>query len=137
MSTRCNIAIKLRKEDCGKCFETPWGGIARVPKNAVYLYVYCHNDGYPEGVGSDLKGMFVGNGATYKDALEYILKGDRTTSDMSYWEWRQEKDCEPRAAFTEDEMCQQVYLYIIHEEDTINEVTGEPNLGVKTIYCGI
>lgn len=111
MSTRSNIAILLRPEDRNKNFETPWG--QKVNANGKkFLYVYCHNDGYPEGVGADLHNMF--DDGDYEEALDYILMGDRSTTDLSYWGWRREK-CEPRAADTEEEMYQEDYLYIIED----------------------
>ncbi len=111
MSTRSNIAILLRPEDRNKNFETPWGQTVNA-NGKKFLYVYCHNDGYPEGVGADLHNMF--DDGDYDEALEYILMGDRSTTDLSYWGWRREK-CEPYAADTEEEMYHEDYLYIIEE----------------------
>ena len=111
MSTRSNIAILLRPEDRNKNFETPWGQTVNA-NGKKFLYVYCHNDGYPEGVGADLHNMF--DDGDYDEALEYILMGDRSTTDLSYWGWRREK-CAPDAADTEEEMYQEDYLYIIEE----------------------
>ena len=114
MSTRSNIAILLREEDRNKTFTTPMG--TKVNANGkAYLYVYCHNDGYPSGVGRDLEDMF--EGADYEDALEYILKGDRSTTDLSYWEWRRESNVDPAASDNEDDMYQNDYLYILEEKD--------------------
>ena len=81
-------------------------------KNEPDVHIYHHCDGYPEGVGADLEDMF--NGGDYKEALDYIMKGDRSTTDLSYWDWRKEK-CAPRAADTEKDMYQEDYLYIIEE----------------------
>ena len=118
MSTRSNIAILLRPEDRNKDFKTPWGQVVNA-NGKKYLYVYCHNDGYPEGVGADLINMF--DGDKYEKALRYILKGDRSTTDLSYWEWRKEQ-CAPRAADTEEEMYQNDYLYVIEEVDGTMQV---------------
>ena len=118
MSTRSNIAILLRPEDRNKDFKTPWGQVVNA-NGKKYLYVYCHNDGYPEGVGADLITMF--DGDKYEKALKYILKGDRSTTDLSYWEWRKEQ-CAPRAADTEEEMYQNDYLYVIEEVDVTMQV---------------
>lgn len=118
MSTRSNIAILLRPEDRNKDFKTPWGQVVNA-NGKKYLYVYCHNDGYPEGVGADLINMF--DGDKYEKALKYILKGDRSTTDLSYWEWRKEQ-CAPRAADTEEEMYQNDYLYVIEEVDVTMQV---------------
>ncbi len=115
MSTRSNIAILLREEDRNRDFETPMGTTVNA-HGAKYLYVYCHNDGYPSGVGADLKDMFEGEDC-YEEALEYILAGDRSTTDLTYWEWRRETDVDPAASDDEDEMYQNDYLYIIEEVD--------------------
>lgn len=118
MSTRSNIAILLRPEDRNKDFKTPWGEVVNA-NGKKYLYVYCHNDGYPEGVGADLINMF--DGDKYEKALKYILMGDRSTTDLSYWDWRGEQ-CAPRAADTEEEMYQNDYLYVIEEVDVTMQV---------------
>lgn len=115
MSTRSNIAILLRPEDRNRNFTTPMGTTVNA-NGKKYLYVYCHNDGYPEGVGADLKRMFEGEDS-YEDALEYILAGDRSTTDLTYWEWRRESNVDPLACDVEDNMYQNDYLYIIEEVD--------------------
>ena len=115
MSTRSNIAIRLRPEDRLRNFTTPMGTIVN-PKGSAYLYVYCHNDGYPSGVGQDLKDMFEGE-ESYEAALEYILAGDRSTTDLTYWEWRRESNVDPAASDNEEDMYQNDYLYIIEEVD--------------------
>ena len=115
MSTRSNIAILLREEDRNRDFETPMGTTVNAGGKR-YLYVYCHNDGYPSGVGADLKDMFEGE-ESYEDALEYILAGDRSTTELTYWEWRRETDVDPAASDDEDDMYQNDYLYIIEEVD--------------------
>lgn len=113
MSTRSNIAILLRPEDRNKTFRTPWGRTVN-PNGEKFLMVYCHNDGYPEGVGADLESMF--EGGNYEDALEYILRGDRSTTDLSYYEWREEK-CPPRSYDKASDCYQEEYLYIMYEVD--------------------
>jgi hypothetical protein len=115
MSTRSNIAILLREEDRNRDFTTPMGTTVNAG-GKKYLYVYCHNDGYPEGVGADLKRMFEGE-ESYEDALEYILAGDRSTTELTYWEWRRETDVDPAASDNEEDMYQNDYLYIIEEVD--------------------
>jgi len=113
MSTRSNIAIKLRESDRNKNLKTVWGGRIN-PKGAQYLYVYCHNNGYPEGVGADLNRMF--NGESYKKALEYILKGDRSTTETSYLDWRGEK-CGPYTSNELSDCYENDYLYWMEEVD--------------------
>jgi hypothetical protein len=71
MATRCFIGVEL-------------------PEGKVKA-VYCHNDGYPEGVGADLLSM----GFTEPSEVEeFVNEGDRSTVDLSYKEWRNE-DCPP------------------------------------------
>ena len=114
MSTHSNIAILLRPEDRNRDFETPMGTTVNAG-GKKYLFVYCHNDGYPSGVGADLEDMF--DGGDYEEALDYILAGDRSTADLTYWDWRAETGTEPCAADDEDDMYQEDYLYIIEEVD--------------------
>lgn len=53
--------------------------------------VYCHNDGYVNGVGMDLLNL----GFSSSEEVEnFIDEGDRTTVGLSYKEWRNE-DCPP------------------------------------------
>ena len=113
MSTRSDIAIRLREADRNKTFKTPWGEEVK-PNGAAFLYVYCHNDGYPDGVGADLRRMF--DGGSYEEALEYILMGDRSTTELSYWGWRRE-ECAPAVANTEEDCDCEEYLYILEEGD--------------------
>lgn len=71
MATRSRIALEL--------------------EDGTVKSVYCHNDGYFDGVGNDLMKMFPDG--TEPIELEYFInEGDRTTVDMSYKEWRDE-DC--------------------------------------------
>ena len=111
MSTRSNIAILLRPEDRNKTLKTPWGQSVNA-NGKKFLVVYCHNDGYPEGVGADLDSSF--EGGRYEDALEYILRGDRSTTDLNYYEWRGE-ECPPRAYDNASDCYQEEYLYIMYE----------------------
>jgi hypothetical protein len=77
MATRSRIAV-----------ETTDNGGERVVKS-----VYCHSDGYVEGVGTDLMRTFP-NGTDPKEVEAYIEEGDRSTTDLSYKEWRGE-ECPP------------------------------------------
>jgi len=58
------------------------------------LSVYCHNDGYLEGVGRDLSRIFP-DGSDSRDVERFIKEGDRSTVGLSYKEWRDE-DCPPQ-----------------------------------------
>ena len=69
MATRSRIAIEL--------------------SDGTVKSVYCHNDGYFDGVGKELMKQFPEG--TEPIELEYFInEGDRTTVDMSYKEWRGE-----------------------------------------------
>jgi hypothetical protein len=74
MATRSRIAVELEK---GKV-----------------ISVYCHNDGYIGGVGADLMEKFP-NGTDSSVIAGFIKEGDRSTIDLSYKEWRNEK-CPPK-----------------------------------------
>lgn len=56
--------------------------------------VYCHNDGYPDGVGLNLMNKFP-NGTDSSEVQKFIEEGDRSTVHLSYKEWRDE-DCPPK-----------------------------------------
>ena len=69
MATRSRIAIEL--------------------SDGTVKSVYCHNDGYFDGVGKELMKQFPEG--TEPIELEYFInEGDRTTVHMSYNEWRNE-----------------------------------------------
>lgn len=70
MATRSRIAVELEE---GKA-----------------ISVYCHNDGYIDGVGEMLMRRFP-NGTDPSEVKAYVKEGDRSTVDLSYKEWRGEK----------------------------------------------
>lgn len=114
MSTRCNVAICLREDDRVKIFSCPWNPDLTVnPDGAKYLRIYIHNNGYPDGVGNDLIEMF--SDATYEDVLEYILEGDRSTTQTSYHDMRDEhwSQVKPYPMFVPE--VEQDYLYCLAE----------------------
>lgn len=71
MATRSRIAVEL--------------------SDGTVKSVYCHNDGYPEGVGHDLLNR---DFCSTREVEDFIDEGDRSTVDLSYDEWRGE-DCPP------------------------------------------
>ena len=86
MSTNSNIIVKVKKEDVGKILkfnanklempEIKWdkdikGFEEDVKITNEYIGIYCHWDGYLEGVGETLKNDF----NTYEKALNLILGG--------------------------------------------------------------
>jgi len=71
MATRSRIAVEL--------------------SDGTVKSVYCHYDGYPEGVGQDLLNLEF---SSTEEVEEFIDEGDRSTVELSYKEWRDE-DCPP------------------------------------------
>jgi hypothetical protein len=65
MSTRCNIFIKLKKEEQDYSEEYP------------YLCIYCHHDGYVSHMGRELTTNF----NSYDTALEMMRCGDTSSID--------------------------------------------------------
>lgn len=106
MSTRSMIFVKVNEEDFGKVmtcdinklpnpiidFNHPCVEYRIHPKpldKVLYLGIYCHFDGYPSGVGAELKTNF----NTYEKALNLILLGACSTiiTDIrTYHNWRNE-----------------------------------------------
>ena len=106
MSTRSVIIVKVRKEDIGKemkfneaMLPVPldnWdckdldGNVYRkeggknlckpVVINEQYLAIYCHWDGYPSGVGAELKEHFT----DYQKALNLVIGGSVSALDSRY-----------------------------------------------------
>lgn len=123
MATRSNIYLKLREEDRTKQHKSACG-LDVNPEGDQYLEVYCHFDGYPDGVGKVLKDMNM----TYEDALKYILEGDRSVACTggSYWKIRKE-DVPPAA--TDVFTLEQEYAYLLEETEP-----GKP-LKISCIDC--
>ena len=105
MATRSNIAIILRPEDRNRtlnvmdeCFngyrprmQCPYCRSAKPedlknifpncePNGNPVLQIYCHWDGYPEGVGEALHRGY----RTYEEALALVLGGDLSCLKESY-----------------------------------------------------
>lgn len=79
MSTRSNIAIILKEEDKARVFaklnkrlEESGDRFRYGMDNGNVLQIYCHYDGYLNGVGKELLNSF----NSYDEALKLILKGD-------------------------------------------------------------
>ena len=105
MATRSNIAIILRPEDRNRtlnvmdeCFngyrprmQCPYCRSAKPedlknifpncePNGNPVLQIYCHWDGYPDGVGASLQSSY----NSYEKALALILGGDVSVVDEKY-----------------------------------------------------
>jgi hypothetical protein len=63
-------------------------------KGGKVISVYCHHDGYITGVGLDLIKKFPLM-TDPKIVEAFIREGDRSSIDLSYKEWRDEK-CPPQ-----------------------------------------
>lgn len=91
MSTRSCIIIKVRESDLGKfkkfdpsllpvkmadwsCYHESEGKelSRKVKLTKPYIGIYCHSDGYPEGVGKVVKETF----PSYEQALNLAIGGD-------------------------------------------------------------
>lgn len=69
MSTRCNIYLKINDEDKNKSFTN---GDNLLILKGNYVGIYCHHDGYIDGVGHKLINFY----NTYEKALSLIVPGD-------------------------------------------------------------
>ena len=84
MSTRCNVAIKLRKEDLNKTLtivENETLHELKTDAGYSYMFIYIHHDGYLQGVGYGLLNEL---GTDYETVKNYIMEGDRTSFDEPY-----------------------------------------------------
>lgn len=107
MGSSANIALRLRDRDLESIFRSECGMRVRTA-GKKYLQVYVNNDGYPEGAGSDLllKNM------AYEQALAFILEGDRSTVEESYWALNHDH-CPPIAVTSPQR--EYSYLYVLEE----------------------
>ena len=106
MSTHCRIYVRIDKEDFGK---TLTADITKLPNplvennypclpikvhshpidDVLFLGIYCHFDGYPKGVGAELRNKF----NSYEKALNLVLLGSVSyiiNEIKSYHNWRNE-----------------------------------------------
>lgn len=85
-------------------------GIER--KDGTVKSVYCHNDGYPSGVGEWVRM----NLTEAEEIEEYLDKGDISTVELSYKEWRDE-DCPAKISHSVDEFLRinsgAEYMYLL------------------------
>lgn len=81
MSTRSTIVLQIPTDRNGKTYKYKGGGEhatpdTTIPSDAKYVEVYCHFDGYVEGVGKKLKDDY---SKGFDDAMERLVCG----GDMS------------------------------------------------------
>ena len=74
-------------------------------------YVYCHWDGYYNGLGADLYNRFT----DYDSVVELVEKGDMSYLEEPYTE-RGEKLNKPRIVDNPKLAYEQSYLYILDDE---------------------
>ena len=92
MSTRCNVAIKLRPEDLNKKLtfvENDKIHELFVDSGFSYMFIYIHHNGYLQGVGYGLLNEL---GTNYEKVKNYILQGDRTSFNEPYYECGEDWD---------------------------------------------
>ncbi len=70
MSTRSTISVKIPTEMIGKVYENIHGH--QVYLGGEYMVIYCHFDGYLDGVGEILQCYY----DSFEKAFELILGGD-------------------------------------------------------------
>ena len=110
MSTRSNIAIKLKEEDRHRDFIAPDNSVFN-PGGKAYLQIYCHFDGYPDGVGQDLLDAKF----TYEEALNFIMLGGHSTVEEAYIE-RGEKWQDNKPSCKDKPYCYEEYLYCFMDD---------------------
>ena len=117
MATRSNIAIILKEEDKERVFSELNEILEETENNFRYgvdngnvLQIYCHWDGYPEGVGQDLLKDF----NSYDKALELILEGDHSTPYEPYT-GRGEDWVSNRPDQRTEPICYEEYLYVFKD----------------------
>ena len=101
MSTRSRIGIEL-----------PSGQVRSI---------YVHYDGYPTGVGQDLKNFIKDffddhvaqlEGWTVGDLMEdFLMEGDRSAFNLTYKEWRDEDS--PALVTHKDDWGEEEYSYLV------------------------
>ena len=141
MSTRSNIAIILCPEDrnlslnvmdesfddyrpnmhCPNCRSQKEENMEDIfpdcePKGNAVLQIYCHWDGYPEGVGKALQSGY----NSYEKVLALILGGDLSSIEDSYscpyslGEGEDANDCAP--VVLQNPKLNEEYLYVFDYE---------------------
>ena len=102
MGTRSNIAYKENKT--GK-----------------YHFVYCHWDGYYEGVGQDLLNNF----DSYAKAKTLVQGGDMSTTTEPYTSLGEKyEDLKPRIVFNRNEIFQEEFAYVFEDDEWFGSDDG-------------
>lgn len=132
MSTRSCIIVRVKDEDLNKVKkfksnllpvdENNWDNYdqtrekdlcSRVTLNKPYIGIYCHSDGYLEGVGAVLKAKF----NDYETALNLVIGGDCSCVWFDYVRRYGTRDLEQWKFIspTKGESPQDVFEHIDHE----------------------
>ena len=148
MSTRSTIWLRIRPEDFGKVmiadieklpnpmeeFNYPCKEV-KIPDNpgggVLYMGIYCHSDGYPDGVGAELEEKFT----TYEQVLNLILLGQCSyiiDKICSYHNWRNENLYIYKTEYGKPE-CKYDYAYLF-EGDRWSHVNGIEHIIVMNDY---
>jgi hypothetical protein len=149
MSTRSCVIIKVRPADIGKMMkynkdltpvkENDWGNeidkdkAEEVKITAAYLGIYCHWDGYPNGVGAALKANF----KTYEQALNLVIGGGCSAIDNEYvlrYATRKNEDWEYLSPMQNDDLNEVASKFNWSEYDYL--FTEEDGWKVNDIYEG-
>ena len=106
MSTRSNIGYKIKDgRNAGK-----------------YAFVYCHFDGYLEGVGKNLKSNY----NSYEDIVALVQAGDMSTPGKPYTSRGEDyNDLKLRITDNINETFQQAYAYIFKDDKFIYSKNGK------------
>lgn len=90
-------------------------------KSGKYHYVYCHWDGYYEGVGNDLLNGF----NSYSKAKELVDGGDMSTTEEPYTSKGEDyEDLKPRITDNQSDIFQQEYAYVFTEDGWLGTHDG-------------
>lgn len=108
MSTRSNISIKIKDEDLGR-------QITHLSDNTVvtlgkYMTIYCHSDGYVDGVGKALYDEY----NSYEKVLNLILEGDCSSIGVPYYKWEKYSDNKPKGSMERPKINEE-YLYVFED----------------------
>jgi len=113
MSTRCNVCVKLRKEDLDTTLSIGEHSL-QTKKEYPYMVIYIHHDGYIEGVGEDLYRNLI----TYEDVKNFILEGSRTSYKTPYSECGETwEDNMPRFGTDVDGHISNDFFYLFDEDN--------------------
>lgn len=126
MSTRCSILVEIPENLIGQTIkyqrqdnELNWDKnidkTEPVKITKKYLGTYCHHDGYPNGVGSELVNRY----DNFNSTLNLVLGGDCSsivkdlvryaTRECEDWKWIQPKQLDTIKTVSEDS--EYLYLY--------------------------